>query len=78
MQEYTARQTFAPAYVTLLKRGEPGVYIAGAWRHMEDCELCARYCHFNRQKTVKGAVEIAARHGLRHLDRDACRRWEPL
>jgi putative pyruvate formate lyase activating enzyme len=27
-----------------------------AYQHLEDCDLCARYCHVNRRQTIKGAV----------------------
>ncbi len=56
MQESTARQTFTPAYISLLERGELSERVAVAWHHMQDCDLCARYCHINRLKTTKGAV----------------------
>jgi len=29
---------------------------AAAWRHLEDCDLCARYCRVNRHETFAGAV----------------------
>ena len=45
-----------PAYLKLLESGELGKRAAEAWRHMEDCDLCARYCRMNRMETIKGAV----------------------
>jgi putative pyruvate formate lyase activating enzyme len=46
---------------------------------MEDCDLCARYCHINRLKTIKGAVcrtgERAVVHsfGAHHGEEDPLR-----
>ncbi len=56
MQERICHQPFAPAYLTLLKSGILAERVSVAWRHMEDCDLCARYCRINRLKTSKGAV----------------------
>jgi putative pyruvate formate lyase activating enzyme len=47
---------FAPAYVALLASGELGRRAEAARTHLEDCDLCARYCHVNRRLTVTGAV----------------------
>ncbi len=27
-----------------------------AWEHLQDCDLCARYCHMDRLQGIKGAV----------------------
>jgi putative pyruvate formate lyase activating enzyme len=56
MQERICHQPFAPAYLMLLKSGVLAERVSVAWRHMEDCDLCARYCRINRLKTSKGAV----------------------
>jgi putative pyruvate formate lyase activating enzyme len=56
MQEHVRQQPFTPAYLTLLKSGALAERVSAAWRHMEDCDLCARYCHVNRMETDKGAV----------------------
>jgi putative pyruvate formate lyase activating enzyme len=45
-----------PAYLSLAESGELALRVSSAWRHLEDCDLCARYCHMNRRETVKGAV----------------------
>ena len=47
---------FEPAYLSLLRRGELSSRIEQAYQHLEDCDLCARYCHMNRRETIKGAV----------------------
>jgi putative pyruvate formate lyase activating enzyme len=48
--------TFEPAYVSLLRTGELGSRAAQACQHLQDCDLCARYCHMNRRETIKGAI----------------------
>ena len=47
---------FEPAYLSLLRRGELSARVEQAYQHLEDCDLCARYCHMNRRETIKGAV----------------------
>lgn len=47
---------FEPAYLALLRSGELQSRVEQAYRHLEDCDLCARYCHINRLKTIKGAI----------------------
>jgi putative pyruvate formate lyase activating enzyme len=45
-----------PAYVALLASGELGRRVGEAYRHLEDCDLCARYCHVDRRRTIRGAA----------------------
>jgi putative pyruvate formate lyase activating enzyme len=56
-----------PAYRKLAESGELARRVADAWGRLEDCDLCARYCHMNRRETIKGAVcrtgERAVVHG---------------
>lgn len=47
---------FEPAYLALLRSGELETRVRLAWRHMEECDLCARYCRVNRIESIKGAV----------------------
>src|SRR3990172_6026309 len=47
---------FEPAYVRLLSGSELPARVTSAYRHLEDCDLCARYCRVNRRRTTKGAV----------------------
>ncbi len=55
--EETGRgKAFEPAYLALLKRGELPARAEAAYRRLTDCDLCARYCHVNRRKTIQGAV----------------------
>ena len=68
-----------PAYLTLAESGELAARVAAAWRRMEDCDLCARYCHVNRMRTVKGAVcrtgerAVVHSHGPHHGEEDPLR-----
>ncbi len=70
-----------PAYLKLLESGELERRVSAAWRRMEDCDLCARYCHVNRLETTKGAVcrtgELAVVHsyGPHHGEEDPLRGW---
>jgi putative pyruvate formate lyase activating enzyme len=47
---------FEPAYVALSSTGELGRRVEAAYRRLEDCDLCARYCHVDRLRTIKGAA----------------------
>ena len=56
-----------PGYLKLAKSGELAQRVTSAWRHLEDCDLCARYCRIDRRETIKGVVcrtgERAVVHG---------------
>ena len=56
MQQRIGQQTFTPAYLARLDRSTLATRAAAAWRHLEDCDLCARYCRVNRLQTTRGAV----------------------
>ena len=56
MKSRETRKDFQPAYLALLSSGELAARAAQAYRHLEDCDLCPRYCHSNRRETRKGAV----------------------
>ncbi len=47
---------FTPAYLNLLEEGPLESRVDAAYRHLEDCDLCARYCRVNRRLNTKGAV----------------------
>jgi putative pyruvate formate lyase activating enzyme len=72
---------FRAAYLDLLASGELARRVQAAWRHLEDCDLCARYCHVNRRETIQGAVcrtgELARVHsaGPHHGEEDPLRGW---
>jgi putative pyruvate formate lyase activating enzyme len=55
-----------PAYLTLAESGELSKRVAAAWQRMEDCDLCARYCHVDRMATIKGAVCRTGRRAIVH------------
>jgi putative pyruvate formate lyase activating enzyme len=50
-----------------------------AYYHLEDCDLCARYCHVNRFETLKGAVcrtgerAVVCSFGAHHGEEDPLR-----
>ena len=70
-----------PSYLKLLESGELSRRASSAWRHLRDCDLCARYCHVDRCETVKGAVcrtgegAIVHSHGPHHGEEDPLRGW---
>jgi len=72
---------FEPAYLALHRSGELAERARIADRHLEDCDLCARYCHVNRKHTLRGVVcrtgELAAVHswGPHHGEEDCLRGW---
>jgi putative pyruvate formate lyase activating enzyme len=72
---------FTPAYLKLLAQGELSPRVVEAYRHLEDCDLCPRYCHVNRRQTIEGAVcrtgERACVHGFgaHHGEEDCLRGW---
>ena len=47
---------FEPAYLRLLASGELDERARVASRHLESCDLCARYCRVNRKESIRGAV----------------------
>jgi putative pyruvate formate lyase activating enzyme len=73
--------TFRAAYLDLLERGELARRVDAAYEHLEDCDLCARYCHVNRRKTTKGTVcrtgELARVYSAapHHGEEDPLRGW---
>jgi len=71
--------TVKPSYLNLAESGDLALRVSSAWRHLEDCDLCARYCHIDRCETVKGAVcrtgerAIVHSHGPHHGEEDPLR-----
>ena len=55
---------FEPAYLSLLRNGQLQSRVEQAYRHLEDCDLCARYCHVNRRETTKGALCRTGEHAV--------------
>ena len=70
-----------PGYLKLAASGQLTLRAAEAWRRMQDCDLCARYCQVNRLQSIKGAVcrtgERAVVHGCgpHHGEEDPLRGW---
>lgn len=73
------RPTSRPAYLELLESGELAKRVARAWQQLENCGLCARYCHVNRLETIEGAVcrtgkrAVTHGHGPHHGEEDVLR-----
>jgi len=69
------------AYLSLAASGELAKRAEAAFRHLEDCDLCARYCRVNRRKGIEGAVcrtgerAVVASHGAHHGEEDPLRGW---
>jgi putative pyruvate formate lyase activating enzyme len=70
-----------PAYLELAASGELARRAASAYRHLEDCDLCARYCRVNRRLGIEGAVcrtgerAVVASYGPHHGEEDPLRGW---
>ena len=75
----SAAGAFVPAYLALLERGELRLREQQAWQHLENCDLCARYCHVNRRESTKGAVcrtgerAVVNGYGAHHGEEDPLR-----
>jgi putative pyruvate formate lyase activating enzyme len=74
-----ADDRFLPAYLALLRSGELERRARRAEARLEDCDLCARYCHVNRRETIKGAVcrtgeqAVVYSYGAHHGEEDCLR-----
>ena len=72
---------FEPAYLALHRSGELKERARIADRHMEDCDLCARYCHVNRKQTLDGVMcrtgglAVVSGAGAHHGEEDCLRGW---
>jgi len=77
----TSPDGFEPAYLKLHRSGKLAERAQLADQHMEDCDLCARYCHVNRKRTLAGVVcrtgELAMVNswGPHHGEEDCLRGW---
>ena len=75
------KSPFIPAYCALFESGELTQRTRQAYQHLEDCDLCARYCHMNRRQTIKGAVcrtgerAIINSFGAHHGEEEPLRGW---
>jgi putative pyruvate formate lyase activating enzyme len=72
---------FEPAYLALEASGELERRAAAAYAHLEDCDLCARYCHVNRRQTIQGTAcrtgerAVVNSFGAHHGEEDPLRGW---
>ncbi len=72
---------FIPAYRRLAASGELAGRAAEAHRHLESCDLCARYCRVDRLKGIEGAVcrtgerARVASYGAHHGEEEPLRGW---
>ncbi len=57
---------FEPGYLRLYRSGELAERVKQGRRQMQDCDLCARYCHVNRLQTIRGAVCRTGEHARVH------------
>ena len=75
------RAAVEPAYLGLLRSSELAERARLARRHLENCDLCARYCRVNRRQSIRGAIcrtgERAVVHsaGPHHGEEDCLRGW---
>ena len=75
-------KSFIPAYLQRLEPGELSSRVDQAYQHLENCDLCARYCYVNRRQTTKGAVCRTGEHavvnsfGPHHGEEDPLRGWK--
>ncbi len=73
---------FEPCYLKLSRSGELAERIQRAFRQMERCDLCARYCYVNRLVTIAGAVCRTGEHavvhsfGPHHGEEDVLKGWK--
>jgi putative pyruvate formate lyase activating enzyme len=68
---------FEPAYLRLLASGELDERARTASRHLESCDLCARYCRVNRKVSTRGAVcrtgeRARVASAFAHFGEEAC------
>lgn len=72
---------FEPSYLKLFRSGDLADRVRQGFRRLENCDLCARYCHVNRLLTIEGAVcrtgEQAVVHsfGPHHGEENVLRGW---
>jgi len=75
----TRKRAFVPAYRRLLETGELARRRETAYRHLESCDLCARYCRVDRKQGIAGAVcrtgerAVVASYGPHHGEEDPLR-----
>jgi putative pyruvate formate lyase activating enzyme len=72
---------FVPAYLHLLDSGVLAERVTRADRHLDACDLCARYCGVNRHAGIGGAVcrtgarAVVHSYGAHYGEEDPLRGW---
>jgi putative pyruvate formate lyase activating enzyme len=72
---------FEAAYLRLFRSGALAERVRQAWRHLENCDLCARYCLVNRLQSIRGAVcrtgerAVVYSAGPHHGEEDCLSGW---
>jgi len=72
---------FQAVYLTLIESGELLPRARLARQHLQDCDLCARYCHIDRLRTIQGAVcrtgerAVVYSYGPHHGEEGVLRGW---
>jgi putative pyruvate formate lyase activating enzyme len=75
------RGNFEPSYRRLLASGELAERVRRSRQHLENCDLCARYCRVNRRLSIRGAVcrtgerAVVFSAGPHHGEEDCLRGW---
>jgi putative pyruvate formate lyase activating enzyme len=75
------RGIFEPAYLRLLRSGELAERARLSHQHLENCDLCARYCRVNRRQSIRGAIcrtgerAVVYSAGPHHGEEDCLRGW---
>ena len=74
-------QPVADKFVAAAESGVLARRVEQARRHLEDCDLCPRYCRVNRRLSVKAAVcrtgerAVVHSYGAHHGEEDPLRGW---
>lgn len=72
---------FQASYLALFESGDLSQRVGLAYEYLQHCDLCARYCHVNRLKTIQGAVcrigerAVVHSYGPHHGEEDVLRGW---
>ena len=75
------RGVFEPAYLRLLHSGELGERARLSRQHLENCDLCTRYCRVDRRQSIRGAICRTGERAVvysaepHHGEEDCLRGW---
>jgi putative pyruvate formate lyase activating enzyme len=71
--------SFTPAYLDLLRSGTLDARVKEALDHLNECDLCPRYCRVDRRDSIKGALchtgvqAVVHSYGPHHGEEDPLR-----